>query len=210
MPPEDAMNNKLLILIAVVIAIGAYYAQKASHTITASQEQQKQAEVQSSGTAAIGGEFSLIDQNGNTFTHENLKGHYSLVFFGFANCPDMCPTALTSITQAMELLPEDTANRITPVFITIDPKRDTPEALKAYAANFHPRLTALSGTREQTMQAATAFKVYHQVADPSVEDYMVNHSGFIYVMDEQGNYVRHFSHTTAPDAMAEDLRSTVN
>lgn len=201
------MNNKLLILIAVVIAIGAYYAQKASHTITASQEQ---AEVRSTGTAAIGGEFSLIDQNGNGFTHENLKGHYSLVFFGFANCPDMCPTALTNITQAMESLPEGVANRIAPIFITIDPKRDTPEALKAYAANFHPRLIALSGTREQTTQAAGAFKVYHQVADPSVEDYMVNHSGFIYVMDEKGNYVRHFSHTTAPENMAEALRSIVN
>lgn len=200
------MNNKLLILIAVAIAIGAYYAQKASHSISASQQQ---AEMRSSGTAAIGGEFSLVDQNGNSFTQENLKGHYSLVFFGFANCPDMCPTALTNITQAMELLPEDIASRITPVFITIDPKRDTPEALKDYAANFHPRLIALTGTREQTTQAATAFKVYHQVADPAVEDYMVNHSGFIYIMDEKGNYVQHFSHTTNPEAMAEDLRSLV-
>lgn len=204
------MNNKLLILIALVIAIGAYYAQKASHTITAaSQEQAKETQVRSVGEAAIGGEFALEDQNGNTFTQENLKGHYSLVFFGFANCPDMCPTALTHITQAMELLPEEIANRITPVFITIDPKRDTPEALKAYAANFHPRLVALSGTREQTTQAASAFKVYHQVADPSVEDYMVNHSGFIYVMDEEGKYVRHFPHTATPEAMAEDLRSIV-
>lgn len=200
------MNNKLLILIAVAIAIGAYYAQKASHSISVNQQQ---AEMRSSGTAAIGGAFSLIDQNGNGFTQENLKGHYSLVFFGFANCPDMCPTALTSITQAMELLPEEIASRITPVFITIDPKRDTPESLKDYAANFHPRLIALTGTREQTTQAATAFKVYHQVADPAVEDYMVNHSGFIYVMDEKGNYVQHFSHTAAPEAMAEDLRSIV-
>lgn len=200
------MNNKLLILIAVAIAVGAYYAQKASHTISAHQEQ---AEVQSSGTAAIGGEFSLVDQNGNGFTQEDLKGHYSLVFFGFANCPDMCPTALTSITQAMELLPEDIASRIIPVFITIDPKRDTPEALKNYATNFHPRLVALSGTQEQTAQAANAFKVYHQVADPTVKDYMVNHSGFIYLMDENGNYVRHFSHTTAPEAMVENLRSVV-
>lgn len=205
------MNNKLLVLIAAVIAFSAYFAQKTATNIALQAEPQTQAQgqVTTRGNAAIGGTFTLTDQNGQPYTQQNLKGHYSLVFFGFANCPDMCPTALSNITNALDAMPKELAAHITPVFITVDPERDTQEALKSYTANFHSRLVALTGSKEQTEQATKAFKVFHQIADPSVKDYMVNHSGFIYVMNPQGEYVKHFSFTDSPDTIASEMQALV-
>lgn len=216
------MNNKLLILLAVIIAIGAYYAQKASLHITPPEQQElaqaddhrghhmpASGEVTTTGKAAIGGDFTLTDQNGAPYTQDNLLGHYSLVFFGFSNCPDMCPTALTTITSALDSLPEDVAARITPVFITVDPERDTQAALAEYASNFHPSLVALTGSKEATDDAAAEFKVFHQKGDPQAEDYMVNHSGYIYVMNPQGEYAKHFAHTTPAQTIAAQMQTLV-
>jgi protein SCO1/2 len=199
------MNNKLLIVIAAVIALAAYFAQKAAYNIAAQPAASNQHDV-ASGEPAIGGEFTLTDQNGATYTQENLKGHYSLVFFGFANCPDMCPMGLSNITNALDSMPQDDATHITPVFITVDPERDTPEKLKEYAANFHPRMVALTGSKAQTDAAASAFKVYHQIADTTVEDYTVNHSGFIYVINPQGKYVKHFAFNDSPETIAAEMQ----
>lgn len=157
----------------------------------------------------IGGAFTLVDQHGAPFTDKNLQGHYSLVFFGFSHCPDMCPTALANITAALDSMLPQAAEKVTPVLVTVDPARDTPDVLAEYAQRFHPRLVALTGTQEQVDQAADAFRVYHQKADPDAEDYMVNHSGFIYVMDRRGRYVTHFTHATPPQVMAVQLEQIV-
>lgn len=209
------MNAKLVITIVIVLA--AIYA--GTHLITPATgpqdnghdhtHHQHHHEEAAPSKPAIGGAFSLVDQNSAPYTEENLKGKYSLVFFGFTHCPDMCPMALSNITNALELMLPEHAERITPVLISVDPKRDTPEVLKEYAAGFHPSLVALTGSQEQVNEAAATFKVYHQVADPSVKDYMVNHSGFIYLMDTDGEYVKHFSHTTPPEEMAVELEQIV-
>lgn len=205
------MNPKLIITIVVVIAavyIGTrFMAEPEPPQDTAHQHHQTQ---EQASAPAIGGTFTLIDQNGQPYTDKNLEGHYSLVFFGFTHCPDMCPMAMSNITHALDSMLPEVADMVTPVLITVDPARDTPEVLKAYIANFHPRTVALTGSEAETAAAASAFKVYHQVADPTVEDYMVNHSGYIYLMGRDGRYIKHFSHTTPPEEMAVELEQIVH
>lgn len=104
---------------------------------------------------SLGGEFTLTDQNSAVITQENLKGKYTLVFFGFANCPDVCPTTLTVISQVMEDLGAE-ANKLTPVFISVDAGGDTPQSMKLYLSNFHPSILGLTGTEEQIKQATAA------------------------------------------------------
>jgi cytochrome oxidase Cu insertion factor (SCO1/SenC/PrrC family) len=160
---------------------------------------------ETSGTASIGGAFSLIDTEGNSVTQETLKGTYSLVFFGFTSCPDICPTTLQAITIALDKL-GTLGEGVKPVFITVDPERDTPEVMKKYVANFSPRILALTGSKEQTDAAANAYKVYYKAMRQEGDaDYDVDHSGFIYLMNPAGEYVTHFSHKDSTESMAVAL-----
>jgi protein SCO1/2 len=101
-----------------------------------------------SGTPRIGGPFQLVDQHGRPFSDADLRGRPALIFFGYTQCPDVCPTTLLKLTEALDILGADGA-AIQPVFITVDPLRDTPEVVADYVANFHPRLIGLTGTRTQ-------------------------------------------------------------
>lgn len=143
----------------------------------------------------IGGPFTLVDQNGATVTERDLLGHYSIVYFGYTFCPDVCPIGLNHITEALEQLGAR-ADKITPFFITVDPARDTQAGLKEFSAHFHPRLRYLTGTEEQVQQAATAYKVYRRLDKRTPEDteYLVDHTSLIYVIGPDGKYATHFSH----------------
>ncbi len=145
--------------------------------------------------AKIGGAFTLTDQNGQTKTEKDLLGKYSIVFFGFTNCPDVCPTGLTVISQAMKDLGSKASN-ITPVFITVDPNNDKPEVLKNYLSNFYPDIIGLTGNETQIKQVQDAYKVFSaKVEQPSApHGYSMDHSAFIYLMDKNGKYVSHFSY----------------
>jgi protein SCO1/2 len=160
---------------------------------------------------AIGGPFTLTDQHGNTVTDADFRGRYMLVYFGFTYCPDVCPTALSTITEAMNRL-GDAADEIVPILITVDPERDTPEQLKMYASHFSPRLVALTGTPEQIASVAKEYRIYYaKVAEQGASDdtYIMDHSAITYLMGPDGAYVRHFSHATTADRMAEQLREIV-
>jgi protein SCO1/2 len=158
------------------------------------------------GSAAIGGAFTLVDQRGQTVTSESLKGKYSLVYFGFTHCPDICPVSLQTITQGLEIAGPFGEN-VTPVFITVDAARDTPQAMADYVANFHPRFLALTGTPEQVRQAGDAYRVYFKKAQEQTPgEYMMEHSGFIYFMDAEGKYVTHFSADATAEQIAARLR----
>jgi protein SCO1/2 len=160
---------------------------------------------------AIGGPFTLTDQHGNTVTDADFRGRYMLVYFGFTYCPDVCPTALATITEAMSQL-GDAADRIVPILITVDPERDTPEQLKMYANHFSPRLVALTGTPEQIADVARKYRIYYaKAAEQDADDdaYTMDHSAITYLMGPDGAYVRHFSHVTNADRMAEQLREIV-
>ncbi len=152
---------------------------------------------------SIGGPFSLIDQNGERRSQDDFAGSYMLVNFGFTFCPDVCPTALRDMSAAIDQLGAD-GEKVIPVFITIDPERDTVEKLKPYAAHFHPRLVALTGSSDEIAAAAKAYRVYYARADIDLgsEDYLMDHSSLYYLMGPDGKYIRHFSHGTPPDEMA--------
>lgn len=163
------------------------------------------------GAVAIGGPFTLTDARGNAFTDANLQGRYSLIFFGFTHCPDICPLTLQIITQALEAA-GPAAEKVQPVFITIDPARDTPEALSAYMAAFDPRFVALTGTTEQVKGAEQSYRVFsakvpiRDAEGKDTGDYAMNHSGYIYLMDRAGKYLAHFQKDAAPETIAAQLR----
>lgn len=158
------------------------------------------------GQALVGGPFKLTDHTGKTVTDRDFRGKHMLVFFGFTFCPDVCPTALQVVAAALEKLGPK-ADRIVPLFITIDPERDTPQQMAQYVQSFSPRLIGLTGTQAEIDTVLKEYRVYaRKVPDPkSGAGYTMDHSAIIYVMGPDGSYRTHFTHTTDPDAMAERL-----
>jgi protein SCO1/2 len=162
------------------------------------------------GEALVGGPFTLVDQHGQERTEQDFAGRYMLIYFGYTYCPDFCPMSLSNMTQAMDLLPPEAAEQVVPVFITVDPERDTVAQLAEYAPLFHPRLVALTGSAEATKQAAQAYRVYFAKAgDDDSDAYLMDHSTFIYLMGPDGDYVRHFAHNATPEEMAEAIEAAI-
>lgn len=156
----------------------------------------------------IGGPFSLTDHNGKAVTDADYRGRYMLVFFGYTYCPDICPTAMQTISDALDML-GDKANNIVPVFISVDSKRDTPEHMKAFVESFHPNIVGLTGTPDQVAEVAKNYVVYYsriEVEGSGGEDYFLNHSSITYLMDPHGHFITHFSHGTPPKEIADKLR----
>ncbi|MFV0295529.1 MAG: SCO family protein [Hyphomicrobiaceae bacterium] len=159
------------------------------------------------GQALIGGPFTLVNQDGKTVTDKTYRGKYMLVEFGYTFCPDVCPTGLQVISAALdEIGPK--ADKVVPLFISVDTERDTPKQLKQYVGSFNPRLQGLTGTPEEIAAAAKAYRVYYKkVEDPkSTAGYTYDHSALIYLMGPDGKYVTHFPYSTNPDKMAARLK----
>jgi len=154
---------------------------------------------------AIGGPFQLTDQNGKMVTDADLKGKWSLIYFGYTHCPDACPTALNDISIALEELGAK-RDEVRPVFITVDPERDTSEALKSYVTSFDAPILALTGTPEQVAQAAKGYRVYYAKHPEAGGDYSMDHSSVIYVMDPEGRFTASFTHESTPEQIAERLK----
>jgi protein SCO1 len=155
--------------------------------------------------SAIGGPFRLVDQNGKTITDADLRGKWSLVYFGYTHCPDACPTALNDISIALdELGPKRDAVR--PVFITVDPERDTPAVLKDYVTSFDAPILALSGSADEIARAAKAYRVYYAKHPEPGGDYSMDHSSVIYVMDPGGRFTASFTHESTPEEIAARLK----
>ena len=153
---------------------------------------------------SIGGAFTLIDHNGKTVTDANFRGRYMLVYFGYTFCPDVCPTALQTITDAMDLLGAK-ADKVQPVFISVDPERDTPKVLKSFMENFHPRMIGLTGSSEQVAAVAKIYRLYYAKASDE-DDYLIDHQAFIYLMGPDGKIITYFPYGIAPDAIATKVR----
>lgn len=162
--------------------------------------------------ASIGGPFTLVDQNGRQVTDRTYQGKYRIVYFGFANCPDICPTDLAKIGQAMRLLEKSdpaVAARIQPIFISVDPERDTPARLKEYAAAFHPRIAALTGTPQQVAAAAKAYAVYYRKEPADNGEYQVDHYRVVLLMGPDGKPVAMLPHEKDAQAIAAELERWV-
>jgi protein SCO1/2 len=158
----------------------------------------------------IGGPYELVDHTGAMRNEGSWPSQYKLIYFGYTYCPDFCPTTLTIMTDALSQLDENSAARIKPMMISIDPERDTVEALAQYHEHFDPRFTMLTGSPEQVKQAAQAYRVYFAKADSeNASDYLMDHSSFTYLMAPDGSFVTHFVYDTTAEQMAAQLRAIV-
>jgi protein SCO1/2 len=158
--------------------------------------------------SAIGGPFRLVDQNGKTVTDGDLKGKWLLVYFGYTHCPDACPTALNDMALALDELGAR-RDRVRPVFITVDPERDTPEVLKAYVASFDAPILALTGTPEAVAQAAKSYRVYYAKRSLPDGGYEMDHSSVIYVMSPEGRFAASLTHENTPEQIADRLKKLI-
>ncbi len=158
------------------------------------------------GKALVGGPFSLIDHTGKAVTDKDFRGRYMLVLFGFTFCPDVCPSGLQVMSAALDKLGPKAA-KITPIFVSLDPERDTPQQLAQYVPSFHSRLVGLTGTPEEVDKAAKAYRVFYKKVrdEKSTAAYTIDHTALIYLMGPDGAYVAHFSHATPVDTLAERL-----
>jgi len=157
-------------------------------------------------TVAIGGPFALTDHNGRAVSDQDYRGAYMLIYFGYINCPDICAPALNNMSAALDAL-GTAGDAIQPIFITVDPLRDTVEALAGYVPNFHPRLVGLTGTTRQTKAVAAAYSVFFKVEEHAQgDDYPVGHSGYVYLMGPDGAYLTVMSHAKAGAAMAAQIK----
>jgi len=162
--------------------------------------------VTTTGTALIGGPFSLVGKDGKTVTDQDFRGRHMLVFFGFTHCPDICPAELQVMASALDGLGPD-AEKVVPIFITLDPERDTPEAVTAYVENFGPNFVGLSGSPESIAGAAKAYRVsYQKFQDETMgDDYTIDHSALAYLMGPDGEYITHIPYGTPASKMTETL-----
>lgn len=152
----------------------------------------------------IGGPFTLVDTTGKTVTDKEVLQKPSLVYFGYTFCPDVCPLDMQRNVEAVDKLSAQGID-VTPVFITIDPDRDTPQALADYAANLHPKLIALSGSADQIQAASRAYKTFYKKRDTGDEFYMMDHSTFTYLMLPGEGFVDFFRREITSDQMAESV-----
>jgi protein SCO1/2 len=158
-----------------------------------------------SGPSAIGGPFQLIDPNGQPITDQDMKGRPFLVFFGYTHCPDICPTTLFDVSELLRALGKD-ADRTGALFITVDPERDTPAAMKDYMASFDPHLRGATGDRQAVEAAEKAYRVYAKKVPTDGGDYSMDHTALVYLMDKQGRFVAPFSLKRRPEEAAAELR----
>ncbi|MBT3765809.1 MAG: SCO family protein [Rhodospirillaceae bacterium] len=204
--PDQSKRRGLILMIVVIICFGTlgWFLYKVPMMQTVSNQG-----VKTTGTATIGGPFTLVDHFNKTVTDADFRGRYMLIFFGYTYCPDVCPTTLTDISDALGLLGKDAAD-IAPIFITVDPERDKPEHMKEYVKHFHPKIIGMSGSVEQVKKVAGVYRVFFQKArekGAEPDDYLMNHSSITYLMGKDGKFLTHFSHGTSAKDLAAKIKS---
>ena len=169
--------------------------------------------VVTTGQAQIGGPFTLIDQTGKRVTSADFRGRYMLIYFGYSFCPDVCPTTLGVMAEALDKM-GPRKNRVVPVFITIDPERDTPKVLADYMKAFGPQFVGLTGSLKEIAAVEKEYRVYAAKApltgpDGKVVGYGMNHSSVVYLMGPDGKLVSFYDEAVSPEELAKDLRKKV-
>ncbi len=159
---------------------------------------------------AIGGAFTLTDQNGKTVSDRDFRNRYMLVFFGYTYCPDVCPTTLSTVAGALDKLGPTFTKKVVRIFITVDPERDTATVMKTYVEAFGPTIQGLTGTPEQIAKVAKDFKVYAaKVKSDSPDSYTVDHSAILYLMGPDGKFVAHFTHGISVDDLVAGFKKHI-
>ncbi|HEY3919152.1 MAG TPA: SCO family protein [Stellaceae bacterium] len=167
------------------------------------------AETSTATGASIGGPFTLVSADGRTVTDRDYRGKWMLVYFGYTFCPDVCPTTLNNIAQALAKLGPD-AKAIEPLFITVDPKRDTPKLIGEYVKAFDPRIIGLTGGVAQIADVAKEYRVYYAPEPGNGNDYLVDHSSFVYLMNPQGVFAKVMPGNTSGGDMAAAIRPFID
>lgn len=204
-PPQPFSVVSIGLFIATGIALFFYFDYEKARL----QRKRMADENKSIGKPKVGGPFSLIDHNGQPFHHTDLHGRYSLVYFGFTRCPDICPDELDKMARIIDLVAEaaprgaaadEKHKGLVPVFITCDPARDSAEALRTYLGEFHPRLVGLTGLYEDIKRTCKAYRVYFSTPEHVApgKDYLVDHSIYFYLMDPEGEFVEALGRQHSP------------
>lgn len=199
----SVMKKIVFVWLICVLALVGLFAWLGTHAVASNEEHNAAQE-------DIHAEFTLATADGKVVKASDLRGHYLLVYFGFTHCPNICPTTLLLISNVLKQLGSSGAE-ITPIFITVDPERDTPDAAAQYASHFGSSMLGLSGTPEQIKDAADHFKVYYSKVEQkgSALGYVVDHSSFIYLMDKNGNYLAHFASDVPEQELKRELERYV-
>lgn len=206
----DPLIQVLIVISVIISTVAIYFIMTSSGPKPGPKETQLH-EQYSASWAKIGENFTLIDTEGAAFSSGKLRGKPNLVYFGFTYCPDICPAELQKISTVVDLLKVDNID-IFPVFITIDPDRDTPAVLKTYLKNFNHDFVGLTGTDEQIKKVTEMFKVYYEKADTgnSVNsNYMMNHTAYIYLLDKFGKFVKIFDNSVKAEDITQAIKEHV-
>jgi len=156
------------------------------------------------------GKFNLIDQDGIKISEDFLKDNFTLVYFGFTYCTDICPITLDTIVEAIDALPKINQEKVKVLFVSLDPERDKPETLSSYLLNYQPYVTGATGSHAQIKNAADNFLViYKKNTIDNKNDYLIGHSGYIYLMDKNGKYVDHFNYDITIEELSQKLNSII-
>ena len=205
------MQTLRILLIAAIIAVSAgvfWFAYQSG--ILGPQTSQV---LRGTGAPQLGGPFELVNQWGEPTSSADFAGSHILVFFGYTYCPDVCPLTLARIATALDILGDEVSD-VVPVFITVDPVRDTPEQIRDYVSHFHPAIVGLTGTDEQIASVARAYGVYYaKVQDgeaDGLDDYLVDHTSITYLMTPDNRYAAHFSHSATADEIANGVRQILS
>jgi protein SCO1/2 len=161
----------------------------------------------------IGGSFTLTDQDGNKFSSEELKGKISLIYFGFVRCPDICPTTLTKLSKVVNELEKRYNIKVTPVFITVDSERDTPKLLKEFLSDYKTDFIGLLGNKEEIKDIEQKYKATHSIAESTkdgTDNYLIDHTSLVYLLDKNGKYVKHFYRDTTKDEIIDFIIKNKN
>lgn len=203
---ESSQLNKILVIISIIIVTIALYFLVA---VPGAKKPPARGTIDhAKNYADIGGDFVLTDQDGNRFSSDMLKGKPSMIYFGFTFCPDICPMSLGKMTEVMNVLDKYQID-INPVFITIDPSRDDVNLMQEYMSNFHQKFIGLTGSPDDITKASHAYKVYFERAeetDQGKDDYLINHTSFIYLMDKNNRYIKHFDMSATAEEIIEFIR----
>jgi len=226
------MNRKLILRALIIFAVGGAVLGAAFAGLYLTREQNAQFARMSPadetfaepGAVPIGGPFTLVDHTGRAVTEKDFGGRYLLVFFGFSNCADVCPTTLADIATTLDLLGTD-SNAVQPMFVSLDPERDTPERLAEYVMAFHPKIVGLTGTPEQIAAVAKEYRAFYEKVSAASyygnetgkaegksgpgDDYLISHQGNTYLMSPSSEYLTHFAYGTKPEEMAATIREAV-
>ncbi len=207
MDRKGQITTKIIIIFSLVIfliSVSIIYFLRAQPKPLAGQN-----ETLTNSEVPIGGDFTgFFDQNGQPFSSDNLKGKLSLVYFGFTYCPDVCPTTLNKLSYVIDVLTKYYID-INPVFVTIDPERDTEIVLKEYLGHFHSKFIGLRANLTKTKELADIYKVFYMKAPSENNDptkYMMDHSSFCYLMNKNGKYLKHFTLNTPAEEIIEYIR----